>query len=76
MNERFLRSRFSQLKISEKLTLMEELSVRYGILFKGLYAFSRWGQGIITGVFERTAGSSYSCLAVPSHWAGTASPLE
>lgn len=53
MNERFLRSRFSQLKISEKLTLMEELSVRYGILFKGLYAFSRWGQGIITGVFEK-----------------------
>lgn len=53
MDKRFLRPRFNQLKISEKLSLMEELSVRHGILFKELYAFSRWGQGIITGVFEK-----------------------
>lgn len=53
MDERFLRPQFSRLKISEKLSLMEDLSVRHGILFKELYAFSRWGQGITTGVFER-----------------------
>ncbi len=53
MDERLLQPQFSRMKLSEKLPLMEELSSRYGLHFKELYAFSRWGQGLATGVFEK-----------------------
>ena len=52
-DERLLRPQFNQLKISEKLPLMAELSAQYGMNFKTLYAFSRWGQSLTTGVFEK-----------------------
>ena len=53
MNENLFRPQFDTLKLSDKLWLMQTLGARYGLAFKELYAFSRWGQSCTTGVFEK-----------------------
>ena len=53
MNENLFRPQFDALKLSDKLWLMQTLGARYGLAFKELYAFSRWGQSCTTGLFEK-----------------------
>ena len=53
MNENLFRPQFDTLKLSDKLWLMQTLASRYHLIFKELYAFSRWGQSCITGLFEK-----------------------
>ena len=53
MNENLFRPQFDTLKLSDKLWLMQTLGARYGLAFKELYAFSRWGQSCTTGIFEK-----------------------
>ena len=53
MNENVFRPQFDTLKLSDKLGLMQTLGARYGLAFKELYAFSRWGQSCTTGIFEK-----------------------
>lgn len=53
MNENLYRPQFNQMKMAEKLALMQTLATRYKMKFKELYSFSRWGQSCTTGVFEK-----------------------
>lgn len=53
MNEKLFRPQFDTLKLSDKLWLMQGLAARYHLIFKELYAFSRWGQSCTTGLFEK-----------------------
>lgn len=53
MNENLFRPKFDKLKLSDKLWLMQRLAAHYNMTFKELYAFSRWGQSCITGIFEK-----------------------
>ena len=53
MNENVFRPQFNALELSDKLWLMQTLGARYGLAFKELYAFSRWGQSCTTGLFEK-----------------------
>lgn len=53
MNENLYRPQFDQMKRTERLALMQALAARYKMKFKGLCAFSRWGQSCTTGVFEK-----------------------
>ena len=53
MNENLYRPQFNQMKMTEKLALMQTLAARYKMKFKELYAFSRWGQSCTTGIFEK-----------------------
>lgn len=78
MDERLLRPQFGQMKLSEKLSLMKKLSFQYGMHFKELYAFSRWGQGLTTGVFEK-AGREFVFVpgdTVTLGWDGFAAGID
>ncbi|MCI8401830.1 MAG: hypothetical protein HFI38_07045 [Lachnospiraceae bacterium] len=44
---------FEKIDRDEKMIRMRTLAEQYGLLFKGLQPFSRWGQGCTTGVFEK-----------------------
>ena len=53
MDERLNRERFDRLGGAEKETLMRELAERFRMSFLGLQTFSRLGNSITTGVFEK-----------------------
>ena len=53
MNKNVFRPQFDALKLTDKLRLMQALADRYLLTFKDLYAFSRWGQSCVTGLFEK-----------------------
>lgn len=53
MDERLNREGFDRLNSAEKETLMRKLAERFRMSFLGLQSFSRWGNGITTGVFEK-----------------------
>ncbi len=44
---------YEELGPPEKTALMQTLAERYGLLFKGLRTFSRWGRHCTTGLFEK-----------------------
>ena len=54
MNENLFRPKFDKLKLSDKLWLMQRLAAHYNMTFKELFAFTRWGQSVITGIFEES----------------------
>lgn len=53
MDERLNREGFDRPDSAEKETLMRELAGRFRMSFLSLQTFSRWGNGITTGVFEK-----------------------
>lgn len=53
MEKRWTREIFERMDKTEKQAMMQELASRYDMEFKGLHTFSRWGKGIVTGVFEK-----------------------
>ena len=53
MNDMLIRERFDGLSDLEKTELMNSLAEKFLLKFKRLGNFSRWGNGITTGIFER-----------------------
>ncbi len=50
---RLLRPQFDKLTAAEKTDLMKTMAAHYGLQFRELCTFSRWGQSCTTGVFEK-----------------------
>lgn len=65
MNENLFRPKFDKLKLSDKLWLMQRLAAHYNMTFKELYAFSRWGQSCITGIFVKQAENLFLFRVIP-----------
>lgn len=53
MKDLLNRSDYNRSTDDEKATQMHLLAERYGMDFKGLHHFERWGQGCVTGLFEK-----------------------
>lgn len=53
MNNPLLRPYFEKLTETDKTALMQKMADRYGLQFKGLQTFSRWGRSCTTGIFEK-----------------------
>ena len=53
MNQNLYRPRFAELNASAREALMGSLADEFGLAFKGMETFSRWGQTCTTGVFEK-----------------------
>lgn len=54
MNKKLLRPQFNKLETAEKRSLMQQIAKQYGLTFKELQSFERWGQSCTTGVFEKS----------------------
>ena len=52
INQNLYRPRFAELNASAREALMGSLADEFGLAFKGMETFSRWGQTCCTGVFE------------------------
>ncbi len=53
MRDILLRPQFQSMKISPKISLLQDLAERYEMNLLSLFSFARWGQSCTTGVFEK-----------------------